>query len=59
MSVWPACMYMHYVRALYMQKSKEDIGSPGTGLIDSDELLHGLRESKPESTTMTESTLNH
>lgn len=43
-SVLPACMSMHHVRAWCPQRSDEAIGSPGTGVTDGCELPRGYRE---------------
>lgn len=42
-------MYAHYLHAWSLQRSEEDIGSSGTGIIDGYEPPRGCWELKPVS----------
>lgn len=43
-SVLPPCVYVYHVCAWYLQRSEEDIKSPGTEVMVSWEVPHGFWE---------------
>lgn len=44
MSILPACLYVHYLCAWCLQRPKEVVGSPGTGVTDDSVQLYGFWE---------------
>lgn len=46
-NISPICIYLHHVCVWCLWTLEEDLGSPGTGVIDSGEQLCGCWESDP------------